>query len=183
VPDGEVVILRLKPHPLFIVLSVLFPLAWCGMGAAVLWWASGRQVRVLRGPVLEFPDAGRLWAAPAALGAMLLGWQVLEWWARAYLLTDRRVVRVSGVLRQVVIEVPLPRVQQVMMYRSLRERLCGLGTPGISSAASGGLSFVFWNMVARPKEQLRVLRETVERYGGGGHHGASPENGEPKVGA
>ncbi len=182
VPEGEVIILRLKPHPLFILLSVLAPVMICGGCALLFRWLSARPIQVLRGPVLEFPDLGRLWMAPLAFAAMALCWQALEWCARTYLLTDRRVVRVSGVLRQVVIEVPLPRVQQVMMYRSFRERICGLGTPGISSAASGDLSFVFWNMVSRPGERTRVLRETIEKYGGAGHSGPGCGPGEAKGG-
>jgi hypothetical protein len=183
VPEGEVVILRLKPHPMFILLSVLMPVLICVACSVLIRWVSGRPVQVLRGPVLDFPDLGRLWMVPLALAAIALGWQTLEWCARTYLLTDRRVVRVSGVLRQVVIEVPLPRVQQVMMYRSLRERVCGLGTPGVSSAASGDLSFVFWNMVSRPGERTRVLRETIEKYGGSGHAGLGCDPRDAKGGA
>lgn len=183
VPEGEVIILRLKPHPLFIVLSVLAPVLICAACAWLIRWVSARPIQLLRGPVLEFPDLGRLWMLPLAFAALALAWQTLEWWARTYLLTDRRVVRVSGVLRQVVIEVPLPRVQQVMMYRSFRERICGLGTPGVSSAASGDLSFAFWNMVSRPSERTRVLRETIQRYGGNGHSGTGCGPGEAKGGA
>lgn len=171
VPEGEVIILQLKPHPLFVVLSVLGPLSFCVLCTLLVRWASGRQVQLAGGPVIEFPNLGRVWMLPALVGALAVAWQILEWWMRTYLLTDRRVVRISGVLRQTVIEVPLPRVQQVMLYRSLRERVFGLGTPGISSAGSGDLSFVFWNMVSRPLERQRVLRETVAKYGGNGHGG------------
>jgi uncharacterized membrane protein YdbT with pleckstrin-like domain len=171
VPEGEVVILQLKPHPLFVVLSVLGPVTLCVVCALLLRWVSGRQVQLAGGPILELPNLGRLWMLPVAAAALAIGWQVLEWWMRVYLLTDRRIVRVSGVLRQTVVEVPLARVQQVMLYRSLRERVFGLGTPGVSSAGSGDLSFVFWNMVSRPVERQRVLRETIAKYGGNGHGG------------
>lgn len=171
VPEGEVVILQLKPHPLFVLLSVLGPVTLCVVCALLVRWVSGRQFQLAGGPTLEFPNLGRLWALPLVVAAITLGWQALEWWMRTYLLTDRRVVRVSGVLRQTVVEVPLARVQQVMLYRSLRERMFGLGTPGISSAGSGDASFVFWNMVSRPAERQRVLRETIARYGGNGHGG------------
>lgn len=173
VPDGEVVILRLRPHPLFIVLSILGPLVASVLSAGALWWASGRAFAVSGKVLLELPSFGRWWMAPAMVGLLALAWQVLEWRCREYMLTDRRVVRVSGVLRQTVIEVPLARVQQVMMYTSLRERALALGTPGVSSAGSGGASYVFWNMISRPKERLQVLRETVARYGGNGHGGGA----------
>jgi uncharacterized membrane protein YdbT with pleckstrin-like domain len=172
VPEGELVILRLRPHPLFIVLAVLGPLAASVVSAWVLWWVSGRSFHFVGNAVLEVPSLGRWWMAPAGVALLALGWQVLEWWCRGYLLTDRRVVRVSGVLRQTVVEVPLARVQQVMMYRSVRERVCGLGTPGVSSAGSGGASYLFWNMVSRPEERMRIVRETVARYAGNGHGGA-----------
>lgn len=173
VPEGEIIILQLKPHLLFIVLSILAPLTICAVSSAFLYWVSAQQVQILRGPVLSFPDLGRLWVVPLVIAMFAIVWQTLEWKMRSYLLTDRRVVRVSGVFRQLVVEVPLPRVQQVLMYRSLRERIFGLGTPGLSSAASGSLSFVFWNMISKPTERLRVLRETIEKYGGAGHHGGA----------
>jgi uncharacterized membrane protein YdbT with pleckstrin-like domain len=132
------------------------------------------------GSVLEFPNLGRLWGAPVVMACLAIAWQALEWWCRGYLLTDRRLVRVSGVLRQVVIEIPLARVQQVMMYKSLRERLCGLGTPGISSASSGEVSFAFWNMVSRPEERMQVIRETIDRYSGCGHGGGMAGGGEER---
>lgn len=168
VPDGEVVVLKLKPHALFVVLNCFGTLAALLVLSVVLRVISGWEVRVGAATV-RAPEFRGAWRWPLIAGLALVAWQIMEWMARTYLLTDRRVVRVSGVVRQLTVEIPLARVQNVVLYRSVRERIFGLGTIGVSCAASGELSYVFWPMVARPGECLKIVRETVARYGGTNH--------------
>ncbi len=168
VPDGETVLLALKPHPLFVVLSVLTPLAALVATAGVAWWIGGRSAAT--GDLMELVLRR---AVVVALGCatLLVAWQCLEWLTRLYVLTDRRVMRVSGVLRQTTFDLPLRRVQHVVLYRSLRERLVDLGTIGFSSAGPGRAAEFWWYMVAHPVEQMETVRRAIERYAGGGEGG------------
>ena len=155
---GEVIILLIKPSPWFIVLESLGTLA----GLAVI-------TVLVEGPIfagvghsilgVHRRDATLLLAAVAGLR---LFWQFLEWLSRVYVLTDRRVIRIQGVLRVHVFEAALKKLQHTEVYLSLRERLFGLGTIGFATA--GTFAEAYWRMVARPFEVHQVLRKTIERY-------------------
>ncbi|MCW5764988.1 MAG: PH domain-containing protein [Phycisphaeraceae bacterium] len=172
VPHGEIVIASLRPSFWFIVLKPMWRLvsvaAVSGLGAAAGWggWAAIDP-----------------WIALAVgLGAvsMLVLYTLADWLTRMYLLTDRRVMRVSGIVRQVVFDAPLPAVQNVVLYRSVRERATGLGTVVFSTAGGAGGEFS-WFMIDRPVEVVRLVRETLSRYGhlGPGQVKLKPHAGDP----
>lgn len=154
-PDGEAVILALKPSVWFVVLSRLgwlLALAALGVGWNLV---SGLGTIAL--------PRSTIFSATAALLAGVLGWRALDWQLRLYVLTDRRILRISGILRQTTTEIPLARVQCVALHKSLRERLCGLGSIGISSASAASAE-VLWYMLRRPHEALAAVRDAVDRH-------------------
>jgi hypothetical protein len=138
---GEAVLLRLHPHWIYILLDrpgvLLASLAAGGGG----WWL------------------GHAWAA--GLPVLWLGWQWLERASRVYVLTDRRVVMIAGVLRQAVVDAPLSSVRQVSVFRSIPERLLDLGTVAFATAGTAGQDLV-WRVIDRPTERLRLARETLD---------------------
>lgn len=159
-PGDEVIIASIRPSVWFLfmvrldVAAGILGVCVLGLIAAELQWL---QIR----PVASALSAGVGLAA-------LLGVNCVDWLCRAYVLTDRRVVRVSGILRRVVYEAPLNRVQSVTLHKGIRERLCGCGTIVVSSAADssagGSLS---WYFIDRPEQASALLRETIRKYGGG----------------
>jgi membrane protein YdbS with pleckstrin-like domain len=178
IPDGEIIILAVRPSRWFIVLSVAALLVLLAATAALGWWIDVGGAGFLPTGVLGIAVS---YVPLVATGgaALLVGWQGLEWLTRIYVLTDRRVMRVSGVLRQTTVDMPLRRVQHVILYRSIRERLFGLGTLGFASAGGGGggaIDFA-WYMITRPAERLELVRRTIERYAGGGGGGAAGASG------
>lgn len=140
---GERLVLALKPHPLFIVLR------HAGWLAAMLLVAVGG---VIVRPMAPYPD---VWAVLSgvwfSLVLLRLAWDALEWSVRLYILTDVRAMRVGGVLRRLVVDVPLRRVRTLALYRSVRERLFGLGSIVIAAGDEPGAEFA-WVMV-RPYQQ------------------------------
>jgi len=92
-----------------------------------------------------------------------LFWQFLEWLSRVYVLTDRRVVAVAGVLRVRVFEAPLQQVQHTNLLLSLRERLFGLGTVAFATAGTA-IAEAYWLMLADPLEVHRKIVQTLNRY-------------------
>ncbi len=153
---GEVVILLIKPSPWYIVLEPLR--FWVTL--AVLFFASAWLVS---GGWLTTIDRSDLILLTVGIAAVRLAWQFLEWLSRVYVLTDRRVLRVQGVLRIQVFETKLQKIQHTEMLLSIRERLFGLGTIGFATAGTSGIEAV-WRMIAKPLEVHRVIVETLNRY-------------------
>jgi dephospho-CoA kinase len=162
VPEGEQVLLSTRPHPLFIVLDVLGRLVFLAVVGSGGWWLASRSDVGINGLSVVL--------SVVAIGLIVLGWQTLEWACRLYVLTDRRVLRVSGVLRQYAVDVPLESVQHVVVHRSIRERLFNLGTLAFASAGTAWVEVV-WLMVGRPQEKLTTVRRALS---------SNDENGRPR---
>lgn len=158
--DGEVVQLVLKPSIWFILLSSLKSLA----GAAI------------------FAIAAKLWLpahvawfyvqAAAFLAVARLMWATLQWVNRLYILTDMRVLRLSGVFAVDVFDCPLRRVGGTRVLRTFRERLLRLGSVEIRHADDQrppGL----WQTVAHPARVNEMVQEAARKaqHGGGGGGG------------
>ncbi len=154
-PD-ELVILFLKPSAWFVVLGSLRSLIAIGAVVALLLWFVGLGWLP--------PEARReiiLFAAGCA--AVRLVWQFLEWLSRVYVLTDRRVVRVRGVLRINVFESALRHIQHTSTTFSVRERAVGLGSIHFATAGTG-MAEASWEMIARPMEVHQTVVKALERY-------------------
>jgi dephospho-CoA kinase len=150
---------QIRPHPLFIILRSVGVLAVILALAGAAWWLAD----AFNAPVVA---RGVLWAVIAGLG-VLLAWNVLVWACRGYELTGTdgsaagvRLVRTAGVLRRSRVEIPVARIQHIILYRSLRERLFGLGTLGFSTAGTAWVEMV-WAMIDQPEERLSRIRAVM----------------------
>src|SRR5690606_29475066 len=103
IQPGEIIILLLKPHWLFIILAPLPTL----VGLVLLTF----MATLINNYFLD----GLYRREVMLIGAVAIGvrvfWQFMEWLSRAYVLTDRRVIRVRGVLRVSIFETPLTQIQ------------------------------------------------------------------------
>lgn len=156
-PPGERVLLRVKPSPLAIVLRSLGLLSVLLALALLVMWA--------RASLADLAPIGAVALGGLTAAALVLIWNVLDWLNRSYALTERRLLAVSGVLSRRVYDTPLDRVQSVGVYRSLAERLLGLGTIGVASAGTGSYEQV-WVMLARPASVLGSIRSAVSSMPG-----------------
>jgi dephospho-CoA kinase len=150
----ETVLFTWQPARRSILLRSVRPLTWAialGVASALAarWPYAPGQAIARYGPPLF-----------AALGGLALGWQVLVWMARRYTLTDRRAIATRGVFHHTVVDIPLERVQQIVVDRTLGERLFGLGTVCATSAGSQTIDLA-WVMVARPDDRAAQLRQAV----------------------
>lgn len=153
---SEIIILLLKPSPLFIILSC------AGFLIGVLALASLGLLLINAGHAIGI-ERRELILAAMAVCFLRLCWQFLEWLSRVYVLTDLRVIRVQGVLRVQVFETPLKKVQHTHTLFSIRERLFNLGTISFATAGTGFVEAA-WQMVARPLEVHRIVVQTLNRY-------------------
>lgn len=157
--DGEVVVLALRPHPLFILFGSAGSLLALVIAMLLVAFVARRGWLPI--------DAGIVTTYGLLLGAARVAWQILVWFNEGYVLTNRRVVRAGGVLRRFRFECQLRRIQHLAMAKSVPERVCGMGTIGFATAGTGGIEAA-WLMVGRADEVFETVRQTVERAGGCG---------------
>ncbi|MBX6766198.1 MAG: PH domain-containing protein [Actinomadura rubrobrunea] len=102
-----------------------------------------------------------LW--PATLG--YLGWQVLAWSLRYFLVTEHRVMVISGVLNRKVAMMPLAAVEDIALKRSMLGRLLGYGEFVIESA---GQKQALRNVRFIPYPEQLYLEVSTEVFGASG---------------
>jgi dephospho-CoA kinase len=156
VPADERVVLWLRPSLLFILIRPRWMLMAIAAAAGAVWFAA----KPLDLPLLA---SRALWWGVVLFVVVLL-WQLVEWLSRLYVLTDRRLICVAGVLNQNVADLPLRNVRNLVVVRGLIERLTGLGTLGAASAGTDSYELV-WLLLARPDRVLASVRQQVEAAG------------------
>jgi uncharacterized membrane protein YdbT with pleckstrin-like domain len=152
---SEIIILLIKPSPLYILLAPLRSLMLLivlTLGALAI--NSEFALGIARRDIILIG---------IGLVGLRLFWQFLEWLSRVYVLTDQRVIRVRGVLRVNVFETRLEHIQHTDTHFSIRERLFALGTLTFSTAGSGMIEAA-WEMIARPLEVHQTVVRTIRRY-------------------
>jgi len=153
---GEVVVLLLRPSPLYILLAPLRTLIVIVLGVLLV------ALVQRRGLDLGLSAADLVLAGTGLIGARLF-WQVLEWLNRIYILTDRRVIRVRGVVNVHVFERPLDDVRRVDLLRPAILRVFGLGTLGYITNGDNTYE-AYWHMLAKPRQVHDTVNQTLKRY-------------------
>ena len=161
IQEGEEVVLALKPSGLFV------PLASAPFILAIAMVAAGGYAL----DTLRIVDLNLqlLALVCVALSVVRLLVAFLQWLSRIYVLTNRRVIRVKGVLRIRIFECPLARIQNTVLSLSFLERIVGLGTILFATAGTGRAEAA-WVMVARPIEVHEIVVEYIRRAQGSSPH-------------
>ena len=170
VPPGERVVLWLHPSPWFIFLRSVWVIVVVMLLVLGVWYGAS----VIAVPVVVDFAA---WIGAGIL-VLVVVWQFLEWLSRLYVLTDKRMISVAGVIRQSVTDVPLRNVRNLVIVRSLADRVLGLGTLGAATAGTGDYEVV-WVELDDATEVMRVVRGEVDRVAGGS--GEAGERAQPMV--
>lgn len=147
--EGEEIVVVTSPHWLFVLLDRPGVTLFLALVVVGVFWLTG--------------DFG-LRASSIVLFAGWIVWEFIERASRRYVLTTRRVVSVAGVLRQGVVDAPIGNVRQVTMFKSLPERVLGLGTLGFATAGTGGQD-VIWRLIDRPGERFGQARRLIDPPG------------------
>jgi membrane protein YdbS with pleckstrin-like domain len=160
VRDDEIIILLMRPSLLFI------PLAAMGSIMLLLILTLGLALLAAKISWIGWTEQQAYALGIVALGLRIV-WQTLEWFNRVYILTDRRIITRSGVLRVSVYETQLKRIQHTTVFMRLRERVFFLGTIGFATAGSDVFD-TFWVMLRQPFAVHRTILDAIQRYGN--HH-------------
>ncbi len=155
--DGEAVLLVLRPSLWSIVLSsVRWVAAGAGLMAVAAAFGSHYRGGVFAGPFRGCAEAG------VAVGAGRLMWAALQWMGRLYVLTDLRLLTVTGVLRSDVADCPLRKVARTRLLRSTSDRVLGIGSIEIIPQHPDAPCSV-WHQIARPAEVHEQVVATLNR--------------------
>jgi membrane protein YdbS with pleckstrin-like domain len=149
----EVIQLSIKPSLWFIP---LVSLGWL-LGVSVLVVALAAGVRG------SWAREG-LFACQALVGiaALRLAVATLQWASRLYVLTNRRVMRFTGVLSVRVAECPLARISALDLHASPYGRLLRLGTIRMQPVDRNQPP-VSWDDVAHPQEIHEILERAIRK--------------------
>lgn len=150
------------------------------------------HAKALVGPALALIGTGALLGAGTAiipsdyrpfgqvvvlvLAAALAGWACvrpfLRWWTTTYSLTNRRLVMGTGVLKKVRVDLPLWRITDLSVERSLADRVIGCGTLVARTAGEGSVSL-------RDVPEVQHVQRAVAEQLFGERHDAPREEAVP----
>ena len=166
---GEKVLVRTRRH--WIVLA-----RWAG--AALLLVVLGLVMAALFGVLVPGPGYGvmvGLALAAIGLAATAPGW--IRWAKELYLVTDRRVIQVEGVLRKHALDSGLGKVNDVRLTQSALGRLLGYGTLEIITAAESGINRL--DDLPRPLEFKKAMMAGAQGLAAGPARAVPPPAGAP----
>lgn len=93
-----------------------------------------------------------------SIGVLISGFRdYLRWNSEQYIVTDRRVIQVRGVLSKEVVDSSLEKINDVELAQSWIGRLFNYGTIEISTAADAGVNVM--DSISRPLEFKRMMLE------------------------
>lgn len=112
--------------------------------------------------------AAPTWLAWSILGLIVLRaiWSAILWSCRRYVLTDQRILASVGVIRRVVVDVPLKNIQHLRIIKSRRERLTGIGTLAVDTSGNSDTE-IYWFMIDKPEAALAAVRAAMQAAGPG----------------
>ena len=151
---GEVVILAVKPSGWFCLLVSLPVL----VTAAAFTAAGYLAARVWSGP-LQPTTFGLFWGGVSVVRLIVA---YLQWLPRLYVLTNRRLLRVSGVLREAVHACLLRHVARAEVSVSPAERVLGVGSLSFLSSDPAARQAP-WAHINYPAEVQQIVAEALSR--------------------
>jgi len=140
---GEVSLRAEHQHWFVLIANAIYAfLAW--VLAAILLWlnaaffnGNGFISTVTGWAVVILTIGGLIW----------FGWQVLVWQNEQFVLTNRRVLRLTGVLNKTVMDSSLEKINDAVLTESVFGRIFGFGDLEIQTASESGI------------DRLRMLRD------------------------
>ena len=158
--DGETVLLVLKPSLWFIVFqSITF-------AAAVILLAL--SARVLGDRVISLHRVVYLEAAIFVIAGRVM-WAVLQWMGRLYVLTDQRVIRLTGVFSVDLHDCPLRKISRTQIVVGAKDRLCRVGSIEIFPKDDAeNLALGTWQTIGQPIEVNEQIVAALRRAQNGG---------------
>ncbi|HYI21947.1 MAG TPA: PH domain-containing protein [Candidatus Limnocylindrales bacterium] len=158
--EGEVVVLRSRQHWLSILSKTRLGFALWGLAILLLIGIIWFNLRP--GPERDLPT----WVALAliVIGLVLIVYRVWQWLSQDYLITNRRLVRVSGILNKRSSDSSLEKINDAVLIQSVLGRMLNFGDLEILTAAE--MANDQYHMLKDPKGFKKVMltqKNSLER--------------------
>jgi hypothetical protein len=154
--NGERVILRSRQHWLATVLDGRYP--WLLFLASLVVLLLSQN---LDGTVRDV--AGYLVLAALVVSLAWLGRVYLGWWSQDYLVTNRRVLKVEGIINKRSADSSLEKINDAQLHQNLVGRLLGYGDLDILTASTAAVDdFRMLDKAPRFKRVMLEQKHDVE---------------------
>ena len=127
--DGERVALRGRQHVLATIIEARIP--WAMFVLAIVLLLLDLQLE----PSIVRDLFGWLGLALLVIGLGWLAYVYIEWYSQDYLVTNRRVIKVEGILSKRSADSSLEKINDAVLSQSLLGRMLGYGDLDIMTAA------------------------------------------------
>ena len=128
--DGEVVLMRQRQHPLTIVFDGRAGLALWIIGIVLLFALVFFNIA---GTARDLMSVGALIAI--VLGLVIFAWNWWHWRTEEYLVTNRRLLKVSGIVNKESADSSLEKINDAILHQDLFARILDYGDLEIMTAA------------------------------------------------
>ena len=175
--DDEVVLLAMRPvwgACKFVAIGraiSIFPFVGflCGLGMNEIFGKEFYEIFARLGffkmvhPGLQLPITGLVCSVLLVLVSIpfMLGLWRLGWRSTRYVLTNRRIIGLSGVLSHKHNECPLVKIRDVDLTMAWWQRLAGAGS--VKFTRESGIEAITWWSLNNPHEVHKYLRTTIRR--------------------
>jgi hypothetical protein len=149
--EGETVVLRTRQHWLALFSrarnALLLWLAAIVLLVLVAWF------NVSPGPVRDIVSAVAL--VFILLGVLLFAFRLWQWWAQDYMVTNRRLLKVTGILNKRSADSSLEKINDAILSQSVWGRMLNFGDLEILTAADQAVDR--YHMLSGPKEFKKTM--------------------------
>ncbi len=142
------------------VLFAVKPSAWFVPIVAHRWLVAALALIVLSYTAIPAAYGTYAFQSALILAGGRLGWATLEWVGRLYVLTNRRVMSIRGVVSGEIYAAPLHGIERTRAFATPPERACRVGTVEFQSTSAGRGA---WESVSRPADLHERLQHAIRR--------------------
>jgi hypothetical protein len=134
---GERIIHRNKQHPFIFIWGARWTIAAIVLGTVLLWLGSVMGEDGFSGTVKQI----LFWATTIMYlgGLVVFAWTALRYVNQEYVLTNRRVIQVEGVLNRSATDSSLEKINDAVLSQSVFGRMFDFGDLRVLTAAEAGI--------------------------------------------
>jgi Bacterial PH domain/Short C-terminal domain len=157
---GERIVHREKQHWLVFLWGAKLAVLAIALGLVVLVLSQNLSSEQASGPLGTFMG----WATAVLIlgGFGILGWHVLRYLNQEYVVTNRRVIQVAGVLNKTSTDSSLEKINDARLSQSVFGRIFGFGDLDILTAAETGIER--FRMIRGPIDFKKAMLDAKHEY-------------------